>query len=140
MTNFTSIPIPSDNSIPTSDYRLVASKDDFFVDHFSLVRANNYHQRLEVSRSIADEGYTTFDYQNRLYLIIRGYGGGTDGRFDYVVFDISGNTPRLIGQKHVCGNPKLNANSLEFWASSDLCDFFLFPTGTDLSITQIKLD
>ncbi len=137
MTDFTSLKGADGTSIPDSDYQWAVTEDTYLITHIALVNKTS-HQAFEVLSGISEQAYTTFKYQNRLHLVIRSYGGGSDGAFDYAVMDISGDTPRLIGEEHVCSNPKLNGDSLEFYEVPGKCD--LFPFFDVIETTTLKLN
>ncbi len=137
LTDFKTLTGTEQITISDTDYSLTITQDKYLVKHIMLVN-NNTRQQVDALYGISQQAYTTFEYQNKLYLVLRSFGGGTDSAFDYVVIDISESSPRVIGTQHLCGNPRLNGDHLEFQQFSSKCD--MFPFGGTVSTVEMPLN
>lgn len=136
ITDFKPLVVPGDTPLPGTDYTLHVVKDDFFLKHISVVH-NPTGASREFLLAMADEAYTTFEHDDHLYLILRSLGGGTNTAYDYVVVDLTTNTPRRVGYGQACSNPKRDGDRLEFYRVDGKCDFF--PFGRSTSTWEMEL-
>ncbi len=97
--------------IPDTDYRFTLISG--WLDQVYLENKSS-QTKTELGEVMIRPEYTVLVHQDKRYLIVRAGGGGTDGRVDYAIWNITDVKPIFVGGESSCDPPKLIGDELQF--------------------------